>query len=129
MTVPTPQRFLADVARDVATGVATAEELHRLLLSATIYCERGERPGFKALGSPGGGAVEIYSSLEQLALARGTVPWFSLSGADLLDLLPAGYDLLLDLGGESPLRLSTDALDRLVAIEVEFDDAATGGRP
>ena len=118
MTTPTLADVAADAARD---GAATAAELHRVLLSSTVYCERGERPGFEALGPPGEGAVCIFSSLEQLALARGTVDWFALTGADLLDLLPAGYDLLLDLGGAAPVRIATAALDRVATIEVELD--------
>ena len=119
MSTPT-QRALAEIAADAARdGAGFAAELHRVLLASTIYCERGARPGFEALGRPGEGAVCIYSSPEQLALARGTVAWFSLTGADLLDLLPAGYDLLLDLGGEAPMRIATDALDRVATIEVE----------
>jgi hypothetical protein len=130
VTALTPPRALADVAHDVAAGAASAAELHDVLLATTIYCERGSRPGFEALGVPGEGAVCIYTSPAQLAVARGTVPWFSLTGADLLDLLPAGYDLLLDLGSEVPLRLSVSALDRLVSIEVELDDAgANAGGP
>jgi hypothetical protein len=126
VTALTPPRALADVAADVSAGVASAAALHDALLAATVYCERGERTGFVALGTPGDGVVCIYSSPDQVALARGTVPWFSLTGADLLDLLPAGYDLLLDLGADAPLRLSVSALDRLVTIEVELDDAAAG---
>jgi hypothetical protein len=109
VTPATPRRTPADVARDVASGAAGPGELRRELRAARIYCERGARPGFEALGRPGLGAVPIFSSTDQLALARGAVRWFSLTGADLLDLLPAGYDLLLDLGGEAPLRLSTTA--------------------
>lgn len=130
VTALTPPRALADIAHDVAAGAASAAELHDVLLASTVYCERGARPGFEALGVPGDGVVCIYTSPEQLAVARGTVPWFSLTGADLLDLLPAGYDLLLDLGSEVPLRLSASALERLVSIEVELDDAgANAGGP
>jgi hypothetical protein len=122
--VTTAARSLADVAADVAAGAATAAELHEALLAGTVYCERGERPGFRALGTPGDGVVPVYSSPEQLALARGTVDWFAMTGADLLTELPDGYNLLLDMGGSAPLRLRTDALDRRVVIEVR----ATGGR-
>jgi hypothetical protein len=92
-------------------------------LTATVYCERGNEPGdgpgFRALGAVGHGLIPVYSSLEQLALARGTVPWFALTGAELLDLLPSGYDLLLDQGGSAPLRLQPAALTRRVSIDVD----------
>jgi hypothetical protein len=100
---------LADTARDVALGVADSRRLHEVLLAATVYCERGADPGFRALGVPDSGVIPVFSSVEQLALARGTVGWFSMTGADLLAQLPAGYDLILDIAGPQPLRLHTDA--------------------
>jgi hypothetical protein len=101
---------LADTARDVAQGVVESARLHEVLLAATVYCERGADPGFRALGVPHAGVVPVFSSVEQLALARGTVGWFALTGADLLAQLPAGYDLVLDIAGPQPLRLRTGAM-------------------
>jgi hypothetical protein len=121
MAAQAPAFTLADVARDVAEGDATPADLHAALLASTVYCERGTAPGFRALGAPGAGAgvVPVFTSPEQLALARGTVPWFSLTGGELLDLLPEGYDLVLDLGGRSPLRLRTAALERRIVVEID----------
>jgi hypothetical protein len=120
-------RSLADVARDVAAGGATPADLHAAFLAATVYCERtaapGAAPGFRALGAAGDGLIPVYSSPEQLALARGPVPWFALTGPDLLELLPAGYDLLLDQGGPVPTRLRPAALARRVSIEIEREAA------
>jgi hypothetical protein len=120
-------RSLADVAAAVAAGTADAAELHAAFLAATVYGERrgdSSGPGFRALGEPGAGVVPVFSSVEQLALARGTVAWFACTGADLLTELPAGYDLLLDMGGAQPLRLRPAALSRQVVIEVH----TAGGR-
>lgn len=114
----TTARSLADVAADVSAGLAGAVELHAAFLAATVYCERGAEPGFRALGQPGTGVVPVFSSVEQLALARGTVDWFACTGADLLTELPSGYDLLLDIGGTAPLRLHPGALSQRVVIEV-----------
>lgn len=100
---------LADTARDVALGVADSARLHEVLLDSTVYCERGSVPGFRALGVPDAGVVPVFSSVEQLALARGAVGWFSMTGADLLTQLPAGYDVVLDIAGPQPLRLRTAA--------------------
>jgi hypothetical protein len=119
MAAQVPAPPLADVARDVASGVAGRAALHAALLEATVYCEQAPSPGFRALGSRGAGVVLVFSSPEQLALARGAVPWFSLPGADLLDLLPTGYDLLLDAGGGAPLRLRPAALRRGVSLHLE----------
>jgi hypothetical protein len=120
-------RSLADVARDVAAGAATPADLHAAFLTSTVYCERATgpdvEPGFRALGAAGHGLVPVYSSPEQLALARGTVAWFALTGSEVLDLLPAGYDVLLDQGGAAPLRLHPAALTRRVSIEIEREAA------
>jgi hypothetical protein len=112
-------RSLADVARDVAAGGATPIELYAAFLNSTVYCERGERPGFRAMGAAGAGLIPIYTTLEQLALARGAVDWFAVTGTELLRLLPAGYDLLLDQAGSAPLRLRPAALAERVSIELE----------
>lgn len=109
---------LADTARDVALGAATPGQLHAAFLAATVYCERGTDPGFRALGSPRAGVVPVFTSPDQLALARGTVGWFSMTGADLLDQLPPGYDLVLDIAGSSPLRLRAGALSTQVSLEL-----------
>jgi hypothetical protein len=110
---------LADTLRDAAAGVAGPADVHAAFLGATVYCERGRAPGFRALGAAGAGVVPVFTSPEQLALARGTVAWFSLPGAELLDLLPDGYDLVLDIGGDTPLRLRPAALDRRLLVEAE----------
>jgi hypothetical protein len=120
----TTARSLAEIAADTPRDPAS---VHAAFLAATVYCERGDRPGFRALGEPGAGVVPVFSSVEQLALARGTVDWFATTGADLLSELPAGYDLLLDMGGPAPLRLRPSALRRQVVIEVETTGSADGG--
>jgi hypothetical protein len=110
---------LADTARDVAQGMADSRRLHEVFLVAVVFCERGADPGFLALGVPHAGVVPVFSSVEQLALARGTVPWFSLTGSDLLDQLPPGYDLVLDIAGPTPLRLRPGALTPRPAASLE----------
>jgi hypothetical protein len=120
----TTARSLAEIAADTPPDPAA---LHAAFLAATVYCERGDRPGFRALGEPGAGVVPVFSSIEQLALARGTVDWFATTGADLLSELPAGYDLLLDMGGPAPLRLRPSALRRQVVIEVDAVGSTNGG--
>jgi hypothetical protein len=107
---------LADTARDVALGVADSRQLHEAFLVAAVFCERGADPGFRALGAPHAGVVPVFTSPDQLALARGTVPWFSLAGSDLLDQLPPGYDVVLDIAGPVPLRLRTSAMTTRPAV-------------
>lgn len=114
---------LADVARDVALKAVAPSRLHEVFLTAVVYCERGTDPGFQALGAPRAGVVPVFSSPDQLALARGTVPWFSMTGADLLDQLPPGYDLVLDMAGPAPLRLRAEALSSRPALDLRAEGA------
>lgn len=86
---------------------------------SVVFCERGTDPGFRALGVPDAGVVPVFTSVEQLALARGAVGWFSMTGADLLDQLPPGYDLVLDIAGTFPLRLRTGALTARTSLRAE----------
>lgn len=109
---------LTEVAAAVAAGTASAHALHRAFLHATLWCEAPESPGFVARGQPPEAVVAVYSSPEQLAADRGPQRWFSTTGADLLDLLPAGHDLVLDPAGPAPLRLRPSALERITVVEV-----------
>lgn len=113
---------LTDVAAGVAAGTASAQELHRAFLAATLWCEAPESPGFVARGRPPEAVVAVYSSPEQLAADRGPQRWFSTTGADLLDLLPAGHDLVLDPAGPAPLRLRPSALERTTVVEMTKDE-------
>ena len=99
--------------RAAARGTCTRPSSPRL-----VYCERAEHPGLRALGAAHAGVVPVFSSPEQLALASGAVPWFSVTGAELLGLLPAGYDLVLDLAGPAPLRLRPGALTARAVLDV-----------
>lgn len=114
---------LADVVRDVALGVATPEQLHATFLDSVVYCERADIPGFRALGAPRAGVIPVFTSPEQLALARGTVAWFAVTGAELLPLVPVGYDLLIDMGGSTPLRLRTAGMTARPAVDVRREPA------
>ncbi|MBW3575925.1 MAG: SseB family protein [Actinobacteria bacterium] len=118
MDEPRTQRSLTDVAAGVAAGAASAHALHRAFLHATLWCEAPESPGFVARGQPPEAVVAVYSSPEQLAADRGPQRWFSTTGADLLDLLPAGHDLVLDPAGTNSLRLRPSALERITVVEV-----------
>jgi hypothetical protein len=103
-------RDLAETVREVAAGRATPQELHEAFLDAQVFCEAGAQPGFVALGPADEGAIPVFSSEDQLARARGPVPWFATSGADLWELIPEGYDVILDIAGDNPLRLRRAAV-------------------
>ena len=89
-----------------------------MFLEARVFCEAGERPGFVAVGPPDAGSVPVFSSERELLRARGPVPWFATTGADVLGLLPEGYDVVLDMAGDFPLRLRPAALERRTRNEV-----------
>src|SRR6266851_9936604 len=101
---------LAEAALAVASGASSPQALHEAFLRSTVFCEAGESPGFIAVGAPPDGLIPILSSERELFRARGAVAWFATTGADLLSLVPAGYDLVLDAAGDAPLRLNLDAV-------------------
>ena len=113
MTEPLP---LDLAAAGVAGGTTSPAELLASLLSATVFCEAPDHPGVLTAASPQGPVVPVFTSLAALAAARGGVAWFSTSGQDLLDLVPAGHDLVLDPGGDAPLRLRPSALRPAVRV-------------
>ena len=107
---------LSEVALAVVAGTAEPEELLSVLQGSVVFCEAPETPGVMTVKTPEGPLVPVFSSLAELATARGAVAWFSTTGLDLLDLLPAGHDLLLDPAGPVPLRLRTASLRRVVHV-------------
>ena len=108
------------MAGDLAEGRTTPHEFHEALLSAQVFCEAGERPGFVAVGPPGGGFIPVFTSEAELARARGPVRWFATTGADLFGLVPQGYDVILDMAGATPLRVKPSAVEGTTVAEVDW---------
>jgi hypothetical protein len=96
--------LLAEVAKLVA-GDGDIPALLNALRRTRLYCVRLDHVGFAAIGPPGAGMVPVFTSEEELARYAGACDWFSGPGSDVLDLLPPGYDLALDLAGPHPVRL------------------------
>jgi SseB protein N-terminal domain len=117
MTESAARDAILEAVAALAEGTGGADALHDAFLAATFYCEAGDRPGFQAVNSPDGPAVPVFTSLGQLALARGAVAWFSTTGVDILDLLPPGLDLIVDGAGPHPVRLHPAALARRVRVD------------
>ena len=111
---------LPEAVQQLVEGVSSPQTFHDTFLTSRVYCEAGEEPGFVAVGSPPGGLIPIFSSEKELVVARGAVAWFSMMGADLLSLVPASYDLLLDGAGTTPVRLQLGALRQTGAISVDY---------
>lgn len=108
------------MARSFSRGEASPQELFDVFLAATVYCQRPDRPGFLAIGEENAGAIPVFSSLEFLGRYAGECNWFSTTGEDLLDLLPTGYDLLLDATGPHPLRLNSAAWRSRPGLQMHF---------
>lgn len=104
---------VAEVARRFRAGGASGDVLTDAVVEATLYCFRGDEPGFMAFGEPGSGFVPMYSSPETLVHVEGDeCPWFAAKGGDLLRLVPEGYGVVLDPGAESEICLAAWAIRR-----------------
>lgn len=111
---------LASTARRWVDGSADVGELHQAFLTAIVFLQAADRPGFMALGAPPDGLVPVWSSEAEFSQSVGPGAWFSTSGADLLRLLPAGYDLLLDPESDAALRLRPSALRQQPLVTVDW---------
>lgn len=126
---------LAETVRRAKAGRASPQDVFDAFLRARVHCERPEDPGFLTVTAPGHTAddtqprsrildlastmtdsapaparlLPVFTSLEQFARFTGGGAWFSTTGADVLDLLPAGLDVWLDPAAEHSVRLVTAA--------------------
>lgn len=64
--------------------------------------------------------VPVFTSLEQFALFTGGGAWFSTTGADVLDLMPAGFDVWLDPAAEHAVRLASTATKSEPVLHVSY---------
>lgn len=80
------------------------------LLRGRWYFQRGESPGFLAVGEPGAAVVPVFSSPTELVRYAGACEWFSTTGGDLMTLLPEGYGLVVDIAGSDPQLLPAELL-------------------
>lgn len=123
---------LGDAIKRFHDGSFSPEEFTAAFLRSALYCERGERPGFVAGGERGKGFVLAFSSTEELARYCARFPerygegvdWFSASGDDLVNLLPDGYGIALDVAGAHPVALPAAALRRRLVLRTRRREAA-----
>jgi hypothetical protein len=135
---------LVDVVRRAREGQAPPQDVFEAFVRARVYCERPEEPGFLTVPAPtttaggegprstlldfAGGApprtadrlVPVFTSLEQFALFAGAGPWFSTTGADVLDLLPPGLDVWLDPAAEHAVRLASGAVGTEPVLHISY---------
>jgi hypothetical protein len=111
---------LREALAGFAGGTVSGEELTETFQRETVFCQRSEQPGFLAVGPPGAGLVPVFTSLDELSRyavtygLHGGIDWLSTTGADVLDLLPDGYGIVVDPAAEHAVTLPAHALHRAV---------------
>jgi hypothetical protein len=113
---PTTGDDLTPVLAAFAAGSVDGAALQAAFETATLFVQRvpdaSGGPAVAAVGPPGAGHVVVHASLRSLAAYAGPCDWASAPGADLLDLVPPGYGLLVDPAGPHPGVLPAGALRR-----------------
>lgn len=104
--------LLAERIEDFLAGELDAWALHAAFCTAQVFCQAGAHPGFLAVEEAGDLAVPVFTSLVELARFAGQTAWFSALGQDVLNLLPDGYDVVVDAGTPRAVRLRGDATTR-----------------
>ncbi|MDT0320846.1 SseB family protein [Streptomyces sp. 8K308] len=106
---------LADALRAYTSGAMSSEEFHDIFLGAKIYCPRGENPGFLALHNTQQPVIPLFTSLKELRRYAGKESrFFTVTGGEVLDLLPTGYGFALDMEGEHRLVLDAKSVEEMV---------------
>ena len=106
---------LAEAVRAFATGMVAAEDFQAVFLVSKVYCPRGERPGFLALHETPEPVIPMFTGIEELRRYAGESRWFCVTGAEVLDLLPTGYGLVLDIEGEHRVMFDAQAIEQMIA--------------
>ncbi|MEO3751576.1 SseB family protein [Streptomyces sp. B6B3] len=106
---------LADALRAYTSGALSTEEFHDVFLAAKIYCPRGENPGFLALHNTQQPVIPLFTSLKELRRYAGKDSrYFTVTGGEVLDLLPTGYGFALDMEGEHRIVMDARAVEEMV---------------
>jgi hypothetical protein len=106
---------LTDALRAYTSGATATEEFHDVFLSSKIYCPRGENPGFLALHNTQQPVIPLFTSLKELRRYAGKDSrYFTVTGGEVLDLLPSGYGFALDMEGEHRIVLDARAVEEMV---------------
>lgn len=108
---------LGDARSLFVSGEITAEEFHARFLVSRVFFLTGDHPGVVVFGDPPGGVAPVFSALSELARfvlsrpdsATRETPWASTVGAEILELVPPGYDIMLDPASPDPVTIPHDA--------------------
>lgn len=108
--VPPAPPKLVDAVRAYTSGVMSTEEFQDIFCAARIYCPRGDTPGFLALQTTQEPVIPLFTSLKELRRYAGKESrYFTVTGGEVLDLLPTGYGFVLDMEGEHRIVLDAKA--------------------
>jgi len=109
------QPSLADAIRAFTSGTIGPEDFHAVFTSCKVFCPRGERPGFLALHDTPQPVIPMFSSLVELRRYSGEKSrHFVVTGAEVLDLLPGGYGMILDIEGEHRVVFDAQAVEQMI---------------
>jgi hypothetical protein len=112
---PSAPPSLAEAVRAYVGGMMTTEEFQDIFCAAKIYCPRGENPGFLALQTTQEPVIPLFTSLKELRRYAGKDSrYFTVSGGEVLDMLPTGYGFVLDMEGEHRIVLDAKAVVEMV---------------
>jgi SseB protein N-terminal domain len=107
---------LSDAVRVFATGAMVAEDFQEIFMVSRLYCPRGDKPGFLALHDTPEPVIPMFSCLAELRHYAGEQSrHFSVTGAEALDLVPDGYGIVLDIGGEHRVMFDAKAIEQMIA--------------
>ncbi|MFD0367362.1 SseB family protein [Streptomyces sp. NPDC127114] len=115
---------LRDLLRDETLATMSRAERLEAMLSARLYFQRPDEPGFFVRETEEGPVVPVFTSCAALGLFAGPCGWASTTVADLVELLPEGVRALVD-----PLGPRTYVLDaKVLETTVEQGEHDGGGR-
>ncbi|QUH00634.1 SseB family protein [Saccharopolyspora erythraea] len=106
------------VAREVSAGQRQLRAFHAAFAQAVVFAQRPERPGvFVTDAGRRGRWTPAFSTLDRLAAHAGECDYVSMTGADFLELVPAGVGVMFDPADDHRMPLLTrvegmDVLER-----------------
>ena len=106
---------LKEAVKAFTTGVMTSEDFQSIFATSKVYCPRGDTPGFLALTNTQQPVIPMFTTLKELRRYAGRdSKYFTLTGAEVLDLLPTGYGFVLDLEGDHRIVFDAKAVEEMV---------------
>ncbi|MQY12769.1 hypothetical protein SRB5_29080 [Streptomyces sp. RB5] len=106
---------LAEAVKAFTAGSLAVEDFQQIFATSKIYCPRGDNPGFLALHNTQQPVIPLFTSLKELRRYAGRESkYFTVTGAEVLDLLPTGYGFVLDMEGEHRMVVDAKAVEEMV---------------